>query len=389
MFPNCTQWEHCTVGTIGYPFHILYAWMTGGGPTATGFRPTPTPATCALQMTFLRYAVYALPPTRSDPTARSTLSLPFDCHSVVRGLLRHVVRHAHSVVVRELEVGFGVGAPRHFPPARRPASTGPDGAKRQVLRVVPQHRKRICYLNRTKACRPSSTSSNKNNSSNNNEQLTVNPCRRLVFGATRQQRCTAAILRTGCCAMNERTMAFRNIHECFKHDRRHKLGVQGLPTSRMPSWTHGTTKSSWMEWKLVVVCVVIMLQYCVIASLFFWRFFCVFCVRFSWDQVTDGWIETVNSSSKLPTPRDFLLGARGPGQSMAGNCTRRALVAPTMPTRARHRPPSRLPQHGRRRHRVVVVRRRHRRHLRRPPPRRQRAYRATTHTGTALSLIHI
>ena len=74
QFPNCTQWENCTVGTIDYPYHILYAWMTGGGPTSAGYNPTPTTATCPEQMGFLRYAVCALPPTRNNPTGG--LALP-------------------------------------------------------------------------------------------------------------------------------------------------------------------------------------------------------------------------------------------------------------------------------------------------------------------------
>ena len=52
-FPNCTQWPNCTAGTVADHFHILYAWMTGGGPVGAQYTPTPTPTSCVYQMEYL------------------------------------------------------------------------------------------------------------------------------------------------------------------------------------------------------------------------------------------------------------------------------------------------------------------------------------------------
>lgn len=71
QFPHCLQWDGCHVGTIASPFHTLYAWMTGGGPT--NLKPVPTPATCATQMSWLRYAVCGLGPTRDHPVGAATI----------------------------------------------------------------------------------------------------------------------------------------------------------------------------------------------------------------------------------------------------------------------------------------------------------------------------
>ena len=73
QFPNCTAWMGCHVGTIDYPYHTLYAWMTGGGPQSSVYTPTPTAKSCAAQTSFLRYVVCELPPTRSNPRGRATI----------------------------------------------------------------------------------------------------------------------------------------------------------------------------------------------------------------------------------------------------------------------------------------------------------------------------
>jgi hypothetical protein len=52
QYPNCTGWPNCTVGTIDHSLHILYAYMTGGGPQ--GFPPAPSNVTCATQTQMLR-----------------------------------------------------------------------------------------------------------------------------------------------------------------------------------------------------------------------------------------------------------------------------------------------------------------------------------------------
>jgi len=73
QFPNCVSWPNCTAGTLDSQLHILYAWMTGGGPTGTSYPTTPTAATCAAQTAYLRYAVCSLPPTRNNPVGAATI----------------------------------------------------------------------------------------------------------------------------------------------------------------------------------------------------------------------------------------------------------------------------------------------------------------------------
>ena len=67
QFPTCVGWPNCTVGTIDNVNHILYAWMTGGGPVGPTFTPVPTPTSCASQMQYLQYTVCSMPPNRNNP----------------------------------------------------------------------------------------------------------------------------------------------------------------------------------------------------------------------------------------------------------------------------------------------------------------------------------
>ena len=66
-YPNCVGWPDCTVGTIDNIYHILYAWMTGGGQTGGPYTPSLVPANCASQMNMIRQLTCSLQPNRENP----------------------------------------------------------------------------------------------------------------------------------------------------------------------------------------------------------------------------------------------------------------------------------------------------------------------------------
>jgi hypothetical protein len=78
QWPHCTGWANCTVGTLDYNYHLLYAWMTGGGPPGGYYTPVPNPAYCIEQMAYLTDMTCAKPPRRGNDIAKYTCPTIFN-----------------------------------------------------------------------------------------------------------------------------------------------------------------------------------------------------------------------------------------------------------------------------------------------------------------------
>jgi hypothetical protein len=46
----CVDWKACSLGTIDDNYHLLYAWMTGGGPEGEEYTADQSPEYCETQV---------------------------------------------------------------------------------------------------------------------------------------------------------------------------------------------------------------------------------------------------------------------------------------------------------------------------------------------------